>query len=186
LALSLMNRNWPSYLPCVLRFRDRRVVRVAPGDVLAVDPAGGQDGFRALVETVALPRLGSEHSDVLEDAHRRDAVDDHLTRLTAGREGNEFVALAGRHVGLRRSQDVLLRQAATLHHILQRLGRLQAADRRTAEPRCEQQWHGPSRTHFHGHSPFDEMGTTLALSDRHACGCHCGNMSHIVGRCTAR
>jgi len=169
-----------------LRLGDRRVVRVAPGDVLAVDPALRQDGFRAFVETVALPRLGSEHTDVLENAHRGDAIDDHLPGLAAGREGDELVALAGRYVGLGRSQDVLLRKAATLHHILQRFGRLQAADRRTAEPRCEQHRRDLPGTHFHSHSPFDQMGATVAHIDRRASGCRCGNMSHIVGTWAAR
>ncbi|TLD45613.1 MAG: hypothetical protein FAZ92_02125 [Accumulibacter sp.] len=67
-----------------LRLRDRRVVRVAPGDFLAVDPTLRQDGFRAFVEAVALPGLGSEHTDVLENAHRGDAIDDHLPGLAAG------------------------------------------------------------------------------------------------------
>jgi hypothetical protein len=72
------------------------------------------------VEAIALPGFRREHADVLQDAHGRNAVHDDLAGLAAGAEGDEFVALAGRHVGLGRSQQILLAEAATLHHVLQR------------------------------------------------------------------
>ena len=100
-----------------------RVVRIAPGDVLAVDLALCQHGLGVLVVAVALPGLGGEYADVLEDAHRRHGVDDDLAALAAGTEGDEFVALAGRHIGFRRSQKVLLGKVAAFQDILQRFRR---------------------------------------------------------------
>jgi len=136
-------------LPVVLalRFRNRRVVRVAPGDVLAVNPALRQHRLRFFVKTVALPRFRGEHPDVLQNPHRRNPVHNHLARLAARTEGNEFVALARRHVRLRRRQQVLLVQPSTLQHVLQRL----RAPRRTRpQPRRQQRdrrLHSKS-THF--------------------------------------
>jgi len=49
----------------------RGVVGVRPGLGLAVAIAAGEHGLGLIVEAVALPGLGGEHGDVLEDAHRR-------------------------------------------------------------------------------------------------------------------
>jgi hypothetical protein len=95
------------------------VVGVAVIEVLAVDAALGQDGLGFVIEAVALPGLRGEDADVLQDAHGRDAVDDYLSALPAGAEGQVLVAPPGRGIGLGRRQDVLLRQAAGLHDVLQ-------------------------------------------------------------------
>jgi hypothetical protein len=104
-------------------FGNGRMVGIAPGNVLAVDAALLQHVLRAFVEAIALPGLRREYADVLEDAHRGNRIDDHLARLTAGTEGDEFIALAGWHVSLRRRQQILLAQPARLQHVLQGVGR---------------------------------------------------------------
>ncbi|EXI83786.1 MAG: hypothetical protein AW11_04070 [Candidatus Accumulibacter regalis] len=91
-----------------LGLRHRRVVRVTPGNVLAVDLALGKDRLRAFVKAIALPGFRREHTDVLEDAHRRHTIDDDLSRLATGRESDELVALSGRHIGLGGGEQVLL------------------------------------------------------------------------------
>ena len=58
-----------------------------------------------------------------------------LAGLAARTEGEEFITLAGRDVGLRCSQQILLVQVTTLHHVLQRLG----GHRRTGKTECQQQ-----------------------------------------------
>ena len=47
----------------------------------------------------------------------------YLAALAAGTESDEFVALAGRHIGFRRSQKVLLGKVAAFQDILQRFRR---------------------------------------------------------------
>ena len=118
-----------------LGFGNGRVVRVTPGDFLAVDPALLEDGLGVFVEAVALPGFRREDTDVLQDAHGRNAIHDDLAGLAARTEGEEFITLAGRDVGLRCSQQILLVQVTTLHHVLQRLG----GHRRTGKAECQQQ-----------------------------------------------
>jgi hypothetical protein len=111
-------------LPVVVpvRLGDGRVVRVTPGDFASVDAALVEDRLRLVVEPVGLPGLGVEDGDVLEDAHRRHAVDDHHPALPARAERDELVAAAGGRIGLHRRQQVLLGESPLLHHLLKRLG----------------------------------------------------------------
>jgi hypothetical protein len=83
-----------------LGFGNSRVVRVAPGDFLAVDHALLEHGFGILVVAVALPRFRREHADILQDAHGRNAVNDDLPGLSPRAENHELVALSGRNEGL--------------------------------------------------------------------------------------
>jgi hypothetical protein len=115
---------------------ERRVVRVAPGDVPAVDATLVEHRLGLLVEAVGLPGLGGEDGDVLEDAHGWDAVDDDHAALPAGREGDELVPLACRYIGLGGGQHVLLGQTPSLEHLLQVLG--------GGERRCQEQSHHAS------------------------------------------
>ena len=99
------------------------MVGVAEGDVLAADPALSQYRLGLIVEAVALPGLRGEYRDVLEDTHRRDAVDHQVAALTAGTEHDELVPAAGGGIGLGRGQDVLLGQATAGHDLIQILDR---------------------------------------------------------------
>jgi len=94
------------------------VVRIAPVDFLAVDVALAQDALGLFIETVALPGFRCKHTHVFQDAHRRNAVHDDLAGLATRTEGDEVVALAGRHVGLGCGQQILLTEVATFHHVL--------------------------------------------------------------------
>ena len=114
-------------------FGNRRVVRIAPGDLLAVDHALLEHALGALVEAVALPGFRRKHGDVLEDAHGRNAIHDDLATLAAGAEGEELIALARGHIGFGRRHEVLLGQPAALHHVLQRLGGKRRGRRRQTE-----------------------------------------------------
>ena len=120
-------------------FGDRRVVGVAPLDLAAIDLAGFEDRLGFLVEPVALPRLRREHRDVFQDPHRRHTVDHDLARLPAGGEYDEFVPAAGRRIGFRRCEQVLLGQAAGLHHLVQRLRRGNRWQGEAHRGRCRQQ-----------------------------------------------
>ena len=111
-----------------LRLRDVGVVRVAPLQLAAVGHVAAlQDFVGRTAETVALPRLGGEHGQHFQDAHRRHADDQHLPGLAAGREHDVRVGLAGRHVGLDGGVHVIRRQAALGDH-RRRVGRHLAGD----------------------------------------------------------
>jgi hypothetical protein len=64
----------------------RRVVHVGPRDVAAGAVATGEHALGLIAVAVALPRLGREHADVLEDAHARHADHDEVAAVTARRE----------------------------------------------------------------------------------------------------
>jgi len=104
-----------------LGLRYGRVMGIAVGDVLAADLALRQHRLGLVVEAVPLPGLGREDADVLQDTHRRDAVDDDLAGLTARAESQVLVPSARRRVGLGRRQQVLFGQPSALHDVLQRL-----------------------------------------------------------------
>src|SRR5690606_3706636 len=101
-------------LPVVLTIRlaQRDVVGIAVVDLLAVDVALGEDGLGLFAETVALPWFRGEDGDRLVDAHRRDTDDVDLAGMAAGREHQELVHLARRHVGLERRGHVFRGQLA--------------------------------------------------------------------------
>ncbi len=101
-----------------LGFRHGWVVCIAPVDFLAIDIALTQHSLGVLVKAIALPGFRREYADVLQNAHGRNTVHNDLTSLTTGGEGNEIVAFAGWHVGLGRSQQILLAEVTTLHDIL--------------------------------------------------------------------
>ena len=106
-----------------LGFRHGGVMGIAVDDVLAADPALGQDGLGLVVEAIALPGFRGEDTDVLQQAHGGDAVDDHLARLATGGEDDVLVTAPAGHVGLGRRQQVLFAQSPALHHILEGLRR---------------------------------------------------------------
>ena len=124
------------------------MVGVAPHDVLAVDAALGEHCLGLFVEAVALPGFGREHADVLEDAHRRHAVDKHLARLATRGEGEELVTTAGGGVGFGRGQQILLGEVAALHDILQRFGGKRCAGAQ-AQAGCDEQGRGLYCQCFH-------------------------------------
>ena len=118
-----------------------RVMGIAPqhGFRLALDHGAFlQDALGLVVEAVTLPGLGSEDADILQDAHGRNAVDDHLTALTTRAEHHELVDLAGRIVGLGGGHDVVFGQSTTLHDILERFSRGSACHQGAKAHRGEQ------------------------------------------------
>jgi hypothetical protein len=79
----------------------------------------GEDRLGLVVEAVALPGLRRENTDVLQQPHRRDAVNDDLPGLPAGAENHEFVAPARGDIGLGRGKEILLGQAASIHDVFE-------------------------------------------------------------------
>ena len=111
------------------RLRERRVVGVRPVDWLVGSRvAGGQDVLGAdRADAPALPRLGREDADDLEQAHRRQADHEHLPAVAARAEHHVLVVRATGHVGLQRGRHVVGRQAARGGDLARRAGH---ADRR--------------------------------------------------------
>ena len=122
-ALAAMRTSHPAFPPTAFEFAALLAFAVAASSAVPILLSPLTLLVAALVAVaVALPGLGCEHREILQDTHRRNAVDDDLPGLTAGAENDEFVALAGRNVSLGGGQQVLLAEAATLQHVLQRFG----------------------------------------------------------------
>ena len=97
---------------------ERRVVRVAPEDLLVVHLALGEHVHRLLgAEAPALPGLGGEHGDDLEEPHRGHPDHQDLPGVAARREQQVVVHLTGRHEGLQSRRDVGLAQATGLRDV---------------------------------------------------------------------
>jgi hypothetical protein len=115
-GIRLVVDEQPAAVVVAVGLRQGGMVGIAVGDVLAANAPLGEHGLGLVIEAVALPGLGGEDPDVLEDAHRRDAIDDDLAGLAAGTESQVLIACAGGRVGLGCGQQILFRQATALHH----------------------------------------------------------------------
>jgi hypothetical protein len=95
-----------------------RMMGVAPAHLHAAAIARRQHALGLVVaRPPALPRLGREDGDVLEDAHARDAEHEDLPRLTARGEDVVVVLPPGRHVGLEGGRHVGVGEAPRLHQL---------------------------------------------------------------------
>jgi hypothetical protein len=96
-------------LPVVVAsgFRERGMMRVAPGDIMIGHaPVGHQLLVFLGAGRVPLPGLRREHGDHLEEAHRRHADHHDLPGMTARAEQEVLVHPPRGLVGLERGQDV--------------------------------------------------------------------------------
>jgi hypothetical protein len=120
----------PAAVILAVGLAQRRVMRVAPpqvglavgdGVVGRVRSARGPLPERALrpvgAVAIALPRLGCEDGNRLQQPHRRHANHVHLARMTARREQHVFVAPSRRHEGLEGPGGVLGAQTARLRNL---------------------------------------------------------------------
>ena len=96
---------------------ERRMVHVAPRDLLAEAAPHVEDRAGLVAVPVALPGLWREHADVLQDTHRGNADDDHVAAVAARGEGEILVLLARGRVGLKRCAHIGFSQPALLHQI---------------------------------------------------------------------
>ena len=104
-------------------FRDGWMMGITKLDVLAIHPALCQYSLGLFIKAITLPWLRSKNSDVLEDTHGGDAIDNHLSTLPAGTECNVLVTSTGWCIRFCSCQNILFRQATILHDLFQLTGR---------------------------------------------------------------
>ena len=100
--------------------RDRRMVGITEVDIFAIDASLSQNGLGLIIKTIALPWLWCEDTDIFQNTHRGDAVDDYLSALSTRAEGDVFITTTRRGIGFCRCEQIFLCEAAGLHHIIQR------------------------------------------------------------------